>query len=129
MILAFFENNLGLSILHLDQPNLSAIAKDPENIIDIIKLFKLILVLCVQCEGNQQYIEKIQLLPPFSQHTLMLSIEEIMQQLQNSAPLPSTPMKNGVVDQRLLMEKDELENANKVLAAKLEEMTVLRVSY
>ncbi|KAI9595395.1 HOOK protein-domain-containing protein [Syncephalis fuscata] len=61
-------------------PNLNAIAKE-NDLVELVKLFQLIIAMAVQCGRNQVYIEKIQSLSQESQHALMVTIEEVMSSL------------------------------------------------
>ncbi|KAJ1964265.1 hypothetical protein GGI12_001534 [Dipsacomyces acuminosporus] len=80
LVTQYYEEVLGYPATHLEEPNLSAIAKN-DDIDELLKLCHLILTLAVQCEKNQVYIGKIMSLGEDDQRSLMVSIESVLAQL------------------------------------------------
>jgi len=76
LVTRYLEEKLSQNLAKLDPPNLNAIAKEAEPL-EVIKLCELVMVVAVQCDKNQPYIQKIQSLPETSQHALMLSLEQV----------------------------------------------------
>ncbi|KAJ1883239.1 hypothetical protein LPJ66_011054, partial [Kickxella alabastrina] len=150
LVTQYYEDVLGYPASNLDEPNLSAIAKneDPE---ELLKLCHLILTLAVQCERNQVYIGKIMSLGEDDQRCLMVSIESVLAQLGSAEPdaeldsqdvdMMDVHRDNDSVDPvsrlqaellKSYAEKDELERSaqdlnieHKVVRDKYEEMLVL----
>ncbi|GJJ78666.1 hypothetical protein EMPS_11025 [Entomortierella parvispora] len=127
LVTRFLEEKLGQNLTKLDPPNLSAIAKDAEPL-EVIKLCELVMVVAVQCDKNQPYIQKIQSLPESSQHALMVSLEQIIQAL-NSDSSRDSDMEEINMDQELAnlhQERDELERSNQNL---MNEFTMMNHKY
>ncbi|KAI8325236.1 hypothetical protein GQ54DRAFT_270000 [Martensiomyces pterosporus] len=80
LVTQYYEEVLGYPATHLEEPNLSAIAKNDDTG-ELLKLCHLILTLAVQCEKNQVYIGKIMSLGEDDQRSLMVSIESVLAQL------------------------------------------------
>ncbi|KAJ3290095.1 hypothetical protein HDU79_003511 [Rhizoclosmatium sp. JEL0117] len=116
LVTTFYDEVLGLRGVHaLPIPNLTAIARDADTE-EVLKFAQLVVVLAVQCEHNQIHIERIQSLPPESQHALMLAIEQIMTRLQEAAADEATHMERpGSSAAVLADEKVVLEAENKKL--------------
>ncbi|KAL1917218.1 uncharacterized protein VTP21DRAFT_4874 [Calcarisporiella thermophila] len=140
LVTRFFEEVLGQSTQALEPPNLNLIAKEADAG-ELLKLCQLVIALAVQSENNQIYIERIQGLSQRAQHTLMLSIEQVMKNLGNSefGSEPATPQReqSNSYDSgrfyspqsdynRLLKEKEDLEKAYKQL---IEENGQLQYKY
>ncbi|KAF9965329.1 hypothetical protein BGZ70_005042 [Mortierella alpina] len=124
LVTRYLEEKLRQSLTKLDPPNLNAIAKDGDAL-EVLKLCELIIAVAVQCERNQEYIQKIQSLQPSSQHALMLSLEQIIEAL-NSGSSRDSDMEEISVDQELAQlhqERDELERGNQNLKTEFTTMS------
>jgi len=123
LIIGFYTEELGQSIVEIETPNFNSIAKNKDSH-EIIKFAQLILVLAVQSEKNKEYIQKITSLNQSSQQWLMISIEEIMDKLSKvndfSDGLIDDPSQNEVTIKLLKAERDELYEKKKELSDKLE---------
>lgn len=76
LVTRYFEEVLDRPSALLPPVNLNAIAKDSD-VRETLKLCQLVIFIAVQCDKNQIYIAKIQGLSPQSQHSLMLSIDQV----------------------------------------------------
>ncbi|KAG0367622.1 HOOK-domain-containing protein [Gamsiella multidivaricata] len=123
LVTRYLEEKLGQSLANLDPPNLNAIAKDGDAL-ELVKLCELVIAVAVQCENNQYYIQKIQHLPQKVQHTLMLSLEQLIEAL-NSGSMKDSDTEEISVEQELAelhQARDELERGNQNLMAELQNM-------
>ncbi|KAI9023299.1 HOOK protein-domain-containing protein [Hyaloraphidium curvatum] len=77
---SFYEESLYQNPNNLDSVNLTAIAKENDEV-ELAKLGFLVVAAAVQCEGNQAYISLIRSLDEASQHAIMLAIEKVMTSL------------------------------------------------
>lgn len=76
LITRYFDEVLGQDPKQLPPIDLNAIAKEA-NHYDILLMCQLIVAIAVQSDNNRAYIDMIQSLSQKSQHSLMLSIEEV----------------------------------------------------
>ncbi|KAF8926930.1 hypothetical protein BGZ58_010754, partial [Dissophora ornata] len=123
LVTRYLEEKLSQSLVNIDPPNLNAIAKDGD-VVEVLKLCELMIAVAVQCDRNQYYIQKIQTLPQSAQHTLMLSLETIIETL-NSGSARDSDIEDISMDQELAQlhqERDELERGNQNLMAELQNM-------
>jgi len=81
LVTRYLEEKLSQNLMRLEPPNLNAIAKDGDPL-EVIKLCELVMVVAVQCDKNQPYIQKIQSLPETSQHALMVSLEQVRKHMK-----------------------------------------------
>lgn len=72
----YFSDALHRPTTGLDVPNLQAMAKD-HNLMATLGMCRLTIAIGVQCENNQDFIEKIQVLGEADQHYLMKAIEQV----------------------------------------------------
>ncbi|KAI0362749.1 HOOK-domain-containing protein [Trametes cingulata] len=117
----------------LDVPDLQAIAKD-YNVNATLVMCRLTIAIAVQCENNQEIIERIQKLSESEQHSLMRVIEQVMAKVRSSA---DAGMEVSITEDdhyyqiqsersRILSEKETLE---KVYQALLEEHRQLQTNF
>ncbi|KAI0721491.1 HOOK-domain-containing protein [Cerioporus squamosus] len=117
----------------LEVPDLQAIAKD-YNVNATLILCRLTIAIAVQCENNQDIIERIQKLTESEQHTLMRVIEQVMAKARSSA---AAGMEASMTEDdhyyqiqsersRILSEKETLE---KVYQTLLEEHRTLQTNF
>ncbi|KAI0371779.1 HOOK-domain-containing protein [Pilatotrama ljubarskyi] len=117
----------------LDVPDLQAIAKD-YNVNATLVMCRLAIAIAVQCENNQDIIERIQKLTESEQHSLMRVIEQVMAKVRSSA---DAGMEASMTEDdhyyeiqsersRILSEKETLE---KVYQALLEEHRQLQTNF
>lgn len=76
LITRYFDEVLGQDPEHLPSIDLNAIAKEAKHY-DLLLMCQLIVAIAVQSDNNRAYIDMIQSLSQKSQHSLMLSIEEV----------------------------------------------------
>ncbi|KAG0056144.1 hypothetical protein BGZ83_006239 [Gryganskiella cystojenkinii] len=127
LVTRYLEEKLSQNLTRLEPPNLNEIAKNGDPL-EVIKLCELVMVVAVQCDKNQPYIQKIQSLPATSQHALMVSLEQIIQAL-NSDSSKDSDMEEINADQELAnvqQERDELERSNQNL---MNEFTIMNHKY
>ncbi|KAI9209772.1 HOOK protein-domain-containing protein [Polychytrium aggregatum] len=131
LLLGYYEQILGQITTGLAAPNVTAIARDAD-VSETLKLVQLVLALAVQCENNQKYIARIQMLDQESQHILMLCIETAMEKLRNGSsgfrltPLTPRDELDGFGQSDLLNQKAQLERDNLALT---QELSNLRNQY
>ena len=77
----YFADVLQKPTSSLDVPDLQAIAKD-HNLSATLTMCRLTLVIGVQCEKNEEFIDKIRDLSETDQHYLMKAIEQVNPPLQ-----------------------------------------------
>lgn len=135
LVIRYYEEIMGQDIECIPVVNLNAIAKDADAK-DLLRLCQLVVAVAVQSENNNMYIEMIQSLTQKSQHALMVSIEEIMSQINDvdgrasreagefetgfSSPNGSLPYQTEFDE--LLRERKTLEKSHKVLVEKYEDL-------
>ena len=76
LLTQYFSDALHQPTSTLDVPDLQAMAKDYNTKATLI-MCRLTIAIAVQCEQNQQIIEKIQSLTESEQHSLMRAIEQV----------------------------------------------------
>ncbi|KZT03569.1 HOOK-domain-containing protein [Laetiporus sulphureus 93-53] len=79
----YFSDVLHQPTSALDVPDLQAIAKD-NNVAATVIMCRLTIAIAVQCEKNEDIIEKIQRLTESEQHSLMRAIEQVMAKVRVS---------------------------------------------
>ncbi|KAI7873563.1 hypothetical protein K492DRAFT_138875 [Lichtheimia hyalospora FSU 10163] len=84
LITRYFDEVLGQDPEQLPSIDLNAIAKEA-NHYDLLLMCQLIVAIAVQSDNNRVYIDMIQSLSQKSQHSLMLSIEEVMHHFDGDA--------------------------------------------
>lgn len=72
----FGDRGLSLTALGSETPNLTAIAKGQKSM-DLERLIKPVVVLCIQSEQNELYVSRIQRLDHAAQHSMMLAINQV----------------------------------------------------
>ncbi|RKO91922.1 hook-related protein family, partial [Blyttiomyces helicus] len=123
----FYEEVLGQSASGMDPPDLTAIARDADTA-ETLRFAQLVVALAVQCENNQKYIIKIQMLEQESQHALMLGIETVrgMEEGEGASgegrEVAIDLDSEIVLSAAILAEKSELEKRHQEVSAKLETM-------
>jgi len=136
LIVRYYEEILGQDIESIPSVNLNAIAKDADTK-DLLRLCQLVVALAVQSDNNNMYIEMIQSLTQKSQHALMVSIEEIMSQINDvhgalndeaedlgsaiSSPLGSSQQYQAEVE-KLQAERKKLEASQKTLRQQYDDL-------
>ncbi|CAO3669577.1 unnamed protein product [Umbelopsis ramanniana] len=136
LIVRYYEEILGQDIESIPSVNLNAIAKDADTK-DLLRLCQLVVALAVQSDNNNMYIEMIQSLTQKSQHALMVSIEEIMSQIndvdgtlndesEDTVSYSSTPLASSQQHQaefeKLVKERNVLETSQKKLLKQYEDL-------
>ncbi|OZJ06366.1 hypothetical protein BZG36_00750 [Bifiguratus adelaidae] len=112
LICRFYDDVLGHpNVEDAISLNLTVIAQDGDEV-ELVRLCQLVLAIAVQCEKNQTYIAKIQRLSQKSQHSLMLSIEQVMTQLSTSDGKPRSPMAKPI---SIPPDTADLDKANRQL--------------
>ncbi|KAH7889850.1 hypothetical protein F5I97DRAFT_597136 [Phlebopus sp. FC_14] len=89
LLTQYFADILQKPTSGLDVPDLQAIAKD-HNITATLIMCRMTIAITVQCEKNQEIIEKIQKLNEGAQHHLMKAIEQVM------VKIDSSQLENGI---------------------------------
>ncbi|TFK82645.1 HOOK-domain-containing protein [Polyporus arcularius HHB13444] len=129
----YFSEVLHQPTSALEVPDLQAIAKDYNANATLI-LCRLTIAIAVQCENNQDIIERIQKLSESEQHSLMRVIEQVMSKVRSSA---AAGMEASMTEDdhyyqiqsersRILSEKETLEKVYKSL---LEEHRTLQTNF
>lgn len=72
----YFADVLAKPTIGFDVPDLQAVAKD-HDVNSTLIMCRLTIAIGVQCEQNEQIIEKIQALSETDQHYLMKAIEQV----------------------------------------------------
>lgn len=83
LVLQYYHDVLGKTTNHLEKPDLKRIASEGD-IEEVEKLVQIVLGCVVQCENNQQYIQRITDLSESSQSDLMIRIQKIMEQSEEA---------------------------------------------
>ncbi|KAI0747833.1 HOOK-domain-containing protein [Daedaleopsis nitida] len=129
----YFSEVLHQPTSALEVPDLQAIAKD-YNVHATLIMCRLAIAIAVQCENNEEIIERIQKLTESEQHALMRVIEQIMTKVRTSADagVEASMTEDDHYYQiqtersRILAEKETLE---KVYQTLLEEHRTLQTNF
>ncbi|CAM0141512.1 unnamed protein product [Umbelopsis sp. WA50703] len=135
LVIRYYEEIMGQDIECIPVVNLNAIAKDADAK-DLLRLCQLVVALAVQSENNNMYIEMIQSLTQKSQHALMVSIEEIMSQIndvdgraagesgefESGFSSPNGSLQYQAEFEKLLGERKTLEKSHKHLVEKYDDL-------
>ncbi|KZT20261.1 HOOK-domain-containing protein [Neolentinus lepideus HHB14362 ss-1] len=130
----YFADVLHQPTSAMEVPDLQAMAKD-HSLAETLVMCQLTIAIAVQCEKNQEFIEKIQGLSETDQHYLMRAIEQIMSKANVSGDRSVGEVSMTDDDHyyqiqsersRILTEKETLE---KVYQALLEEHRTLQTNF